>query len=139
MSEAKIAGQTYRAGRLAAFDAMDVAKRLSGALIALSATEKEDFSGEDFAKGFILMAAGITRTDVDAAVGMLLGVCHRKISGDTGWAPVMVDGNLMFPDDMDFTTMLQVAHLALVANRLIGKTSFFAMPPQTSGGGKTAE
>lgn len=123
--EFKVGAFQYRAGRMSAFTALDIARKWSGPLMFLSTSSKVDFSAEDFARGMVLGSGGVAKDDNDAAVLSCLSCVQRRLDGDKGWAP-LVNGNVLAYQDMDFSQVLQVCYGALIANRLMGPDSFFS-------------
>lgn len=129
--EFKIDGVTYRATRMSALAALDIARRWSSVLLFLSSTSKIDFGAKDFAKGWALSANVLSQDDSNTGVMACLSCAQRKIDGDKGWAP-MVSGGVITYADVPFDRLLEIVYEVLVLNRLIGPSSFFFEAPSTS-------
>lgn len=130
--EFDIGGHSYRVGKLNAFDQLNVARRLSQALIPIGnlrsmADPKPDDAA--LARAFVTLTSQIPVDDMDQARNILFAVVTRDLGGDRGWARITApNGSLMY-DDIDLAGLSAIMVKALDANGLI---DFFVDPASGS-------
>jgi hypothetical protein len=128
-------GHRYQIARLNAFDQLQVARRLSTALIPLAnlraaADEKPD--DEALARAFVTLTAPLPDDMLTPAIRALLGTIQRDLGGGRGWAPIATPQGVLMYDDLDGLDDLNVLLVkALDANKII---DFFVDRPSTSPG-----
>lgn len=120
----RVGQHEYQIQLLNALDQYHVARR--GAMMLLGIAGMQDPTPENGGKMIVAMSARLPQEDADFAMSKCLGACHRK--EQAGWAPVMVNGSLMF-QDMSLPEMAQLYYHALLANGII---SFFVESPSAS-------
>jgi hypothetical protein len=118
MTEIQIAERTYRIGRMNPRTALHVARRIAPVVLGLAelaplmermtpllrVTEGETPPSVsiaemvEMARPMSLAVAEMPEADFDYLVDHCLAVVHVRRGGDTGWAPLMVNGSLMFED-----------------------------------------
>ena len=124
--EFQVAGKNYRAKKLNAFEAYDVARKWSYVLLTMA--KAENLTSKTFAQGFVPFTAAIPKPDNDFALNTCLASVSRQINGDKGWAPLWVDGQLRY-EDVEMSEMLEIVFHVLISNKLV---DFFAEPTSTS-------
>lgn len=127
--EIELNEKRYRAKTLPARRQFHMVRRLASVLSGLA--KMKDLALADPMAALEPLAQGIASlsdADADYVIDGCLAVVELKQPAG-GWAPVMVNGRLMF-EDMDMTTMLRLTWAVLQEN-LAG---FFAALPQTSSG-----
>lgn len=125
MTEVTVGDNVYRVGQLSALDAYHVARKFAPVLFVLAAGQ--DAKPEGAAKAIVTMSSKLENAEADFVVAKCLSICSRK--QQSGYAPVMASGQLMFTD-LGLLPMMQLVYHALEAN---GLTSFFAEPPSEAG------
>ena len=132
-TEVKIGDNTYRINTLNTFDQWHVAGAFSLVLMQLSSLTKPDTmrQEESFARIFASCASAMPTEGVDAAIKLCLASVQRKLPGDTGWAPMVTSGKLMY-EDVGVKGMLALVWHTILANGLV---DFFSAPPSSSAGG----
>jgi tail assembly chaperone len=146
--EFELDGQTYRAGKLSAFDQFEVASRLAPALIQLgrmrAAGKGEDgkpLGPQDYARALCLMSGQLPREQMDAILGMALRAVRKRQQGADGsiaWAPVLAAGSdrPMFAEFGQLLTCMTALWRVIEASRI---PDFFFDPPATSAAQPPAE
>jgi len=124
-SEFQVAGKDYRAKRLNAFDAYDVARKW--AYVFLMMARAENLTPKTFAQGFVTFTGPTPKSDNDFAMDICLNSVTRKLENGTGYAPVKVNGQIRF-EDIGLQEMLEVVYHVILQNRLV---DFFVESPAT--------
>ena len=126
----KVGSHSYRADPLSVFDAFDVSRRLSP-IFTLFAMQKDRSKIEaGFARAFTTATVGMERVDTESVLRICLSCVSRNQSG-AAFAPLMVDGQMMFRD-IDMPAMLAIVWKVLEANRIV---DFFDDPALVSNQG----
>lgn len=125
-----VGDNSYQVRRMSALDQFDVARKWAPLFLWLSQGRK-DVGAEAFSRAFCAVSTAVPKEDNDLAMALCLTHVTRQVSGDQGWAPVMVGGQLRF-EDIQLGHLLQLVYHVIEEHDLIG---FFKDPPATSGEG----
>jgi Phage tail assembly chaperone protein, TAC len=120
--EFEVGGNLYRARKLNAFDAYDVARKWS--YVFLTMAKAENLNPQTFAKAFVPFTAPVPKADNDFALELCLQSVQRKSSGDKGWFPIRVEGQMRY-DDIGMMEMLEIVYHVIMLNKMI---DFFEEP-----------
>lgn len=134
MSEFSVNGHTYRADKLPALRAFDLARKWAPVLINLAMASKADPvpSDENIVKAMVAMAAGISQADSDAVIAACLAVVSRR-EGDH-WQRLSPGGGQLQYQNMELPELMQVVLNVVRENGLI---SFFNVPADAASAGAT--
>lgn len=136
-----VSGVNYKIGKLDAMRQFHVMRRLSGVASALGDTVGVvmrsggvkallEGKGPDPVKVIEPLTRAISAmSDADSEYVIMncLSVIQRQVAGDTGWAPLISSGQLMY-QDLDLPAMLQLVWRVLEGNL----SNFFSALPTGS-------
>lgn len=134
--EFQISGETYRAGRLSAFDQFEVAARMAPALLQLGRMRADGKTPDgrplgpvEYARALCLMSGNLAREQMDAILAMALARVHKR-QGPVDrytWAPVAAgNGQPMFPEFGELMACMIALWHVLEVSRI---PDFFFDPP----------
>lgn len=137
MKEVEIQGTAYKIGKLNAFAQMYVLKRAApvlGKLQSIYQSAGDDATLADVLDPLCAVIGELPDENLEYVCNAALDVVSMKQSGG-GWAPMRVNGNLMFPD-LDLLTLLSLTVHTISANL----SGFFrALPAFTQAPGQETE
>ena len=124
MAEVEIKENRYSFDKMGLFQASDVARIWSYALVML-AKSPADLKPEDFVKAFPMFVAMLPKAENDFAMNTCLQTVKRALGGDKGWAPLInSSGDLMY-QDLGLSGLYQLIFHVLNVNELM---HFFGDP-----------
>lgn len=130
MTEFKLNGVAYQAGKLDAIKQFHVVRRLAPVVAALAG---EDLSAlragqmESVLPAIAEAVSAMPDANVDYVLNACLGVVSRDTGSGRGFAPIYGRGGMMF-DDIDMGVMMQLVWRVLEADL----EGFFAALPRPS-------
>jgi len=134
-------GHRYRAGRLDAFQQLDVASQWRDALLGLAFAKKNrqsEISDESYRDAVFVITTGalghVTKQSRDEITRLGLSVVQRQQKeAGRGWSPVLAPGGGMMFQDMELPQIVQILYEVFDHNRIV---DFFSGGPSDSQGPK---
>lgn len=123
-----INGKEYRLPTLDVFQEFALASKLSPILSMMSLQEDRTVLARKFPQAFTALAVNMPRQDKDEVLAVALTGVTRQEPGSAVWAPVYVNGRIMY-QDISMQVVLQLMWELIVAHKLI---DFFSEDPSSS-------